>query len=70
MVKNHGLAVQLKNDFFKYGIHRLAGGLTNHQPGERLRILTDTFSLEIVKQSVTNMIDHPVEFTLPENVVV
>jgi len=66
---SHQDAVQLKNDFFQYSVHRLAGGLDNHQKDERFRMQADTFSIEVVKHSVSNMIEHPLEFTLPENMM-
>ena len=55
----------LKTDLFRFGIYRLAGGLDNNHGDSKTPIIdvrTNSFSIQMMKYSATNMLKKPIEF--------
>lgn len=60
----------LKTDLFRLGIYRLAGGLDDNHGDSKFPIIdvrTNTFSIQLMKYSATNMLGNPIEFVTEFN---
>jgi len=60
-------AAQLKTDFFRFSIYRLAGGIDNSRHSDAtpvLGVITQSFTIEFMKFSTVNMLAKPIEFKI------
>ena len=61
------LAAQLKTDFFRFSIYRLAGGIDNSKHSDKtpvMGVITQSFTVEFMKFSTVNMLSQPIEFEI------
>lgn len=61
------LAAQLKTDFFRFSVYRVAGGIDNSKSTDKRPVLgvkTQSFTVEFMKFSAGNMMKEPIEFEL------
>ena len=69
---NENEIVNLKTDFFRFGVYRLAGGIDN-SPGDSdfpiIDVRTKTFSLQMMKFSAANMLAEPIQFESESSVL-